>query len=351
MEQGCLRLGCLWFFIYPLILVLVISGLGSYGLSLGIVGAVLAYTNPAYRDWWKNKRDLHPRLSRLPGMASSSPTTLAIATLSYTVLASVVSWFFLLGTFSQQDTAITTAIMGLGGIVLLVGWLVKGWGIKSPVAQQGSSVIKAQETAYFSRIEQLDEIRELDPVAFERFVGSLFEKMGHEVQTTALSGDEGVDLVLRKDSKLAIAQCKRYQGSVGQPIVRDLYGTMVHNHADEAYLITTGTISLPAQQWAIDKPIHLVDGNVLVEWIETIKEQRLSQKAPISTVDETSSELRIFPDGVFHYLKQNRIALVALLIALMMPLLCFVTGLVAGPIIAPIAATPTPVPVPTLSVR
>ena len=114
----------------------------------------------------------------------------------------------------------------------------------------------------------LESIRELSPVEFEKFVSFYFGRMGYVVETTPLSGDGGVDLFLKSDVREAIVQCKRYKGTVGQPTLRDLYGAMMHHKADEAYIITTGTISLPAQKWAEGKPIHLVDGVTLMQWIE-----------------------------------------------------------------------------------
>jgi len=145
----------------------------------------------------------------------------------------------------------------------------------------------AEET-YFKRRAKLDELRSLDPIAFERFISQLFERMGYEVQSTSKTGDEGVDLILRKEGRSAIVQCKRYKGSVGQPVVRDLYGAMIHSRADEAYLITTGTISLPAQQWAADKPIHLVDGIELVRWVETF--ENLTEKLEDAEFGESTPE-------------------------------------------------------------
>lgn len=344
-NQGCT--GCLWVFVYLIIFVIAISGLGFFGLSVGVIGAVLAYTSPTYREWLKNQRGFQSRLSKLPGMASSSPTTLALSTLAYTVPLSLISWSFLLGSFGKTDTTITAAIMGLIGLVLLFGWFIKGWGIPSAVtSQQGQTVNKVQDTQYFNRIRQLDEIRQLDPVAFERFVGSLFEKMGYQVQTTPLSGDEGIDLVLRKDTKLAIVQCKRYENSVGQPVVRDLYGAMVHNKADEAYLVTTGTVTLPAQQWVAGKPLHLVDGNTLVEWIETFKEQETSQPTNVIT-DETNNS-KVSQEGIIGYFRQNPIASIVIPIALILPLCCCMIGTWVSPIVITPTPTPTPItPTPT----
>jgi restriction system protein len=109
----------------------------------------------------------------------------------------------------------------------------------------------------------------MDPIDFEKFVGQLFRRMGYKVETTAASGDEGIDLILRRGRRTAVVQCKRYGGTVGQPVVRDLYGTMIHTGADEAYLVTTGMISRAAAGWAEGKPIHLVDGHRLIEWTRT----------------------------------------------------------------------------------
>jgi len=143
---------------------------------------------------------------------------------------------------------------------LLYGWFIRGWRIPFPRRYS------------FDHVKRLDQIKSLDPIDFEHFVGDLFERMGYTVQTTARTGDEGIDLYLRKGNKTAIVQCKRkqYDGTVGQSVVRDLFGAMVHSGADEAYLVTTGTFSLPARSWATGKPIYLIDRNGLLEWLDTL---------------------------------------------------------------------------------
>ncbi len=116
---------------------------------------------------------------------------------------------------------------------------------------------------------RLSTMQRMEPVEFEEFVATLFRGMGYRVERTRASGDEGIDLRLRRGRRTAIVQCKRYRGPVGQPVVRDLYGTMLHVGADEAYLVTTGHITRAARRWAQGKPIHLVDGVRLVEWART----------------------------------------------------------------------------------
>jgi len=116
---------------------------------------------------------------------------------------------------------------------------------------------------------RLSKLQAMDPIAFEKYVGTLFAKRGYRVQDTQASADEGIDLIVRQGRRMAVVQCKRYQGSVGQPVVRDLYGVMLHTRANEAYLVTTGTVTAAARRWAEGKPIHLVDQHRLVEWTRT----------------------------------------------------------------------------------
>ncbi len=117
------------------------------------------------------------------------------------------------------------------------------------------------------RLRKLEQMQALDPIEFEKYVGLLFRDDNWEVFTTVASGDEGVDLFVRKGDHTGIVQCKRYSGTVGQPVVRDLYGSMVHNQVNEGWLVTTGNVSKQAEQWASDKMINLVDGSDLVAWV------------------------------------------------------------------------------------
>lgn len=124
-----------------------------------------------------------------------------------------------------------------------------------------------QQTDRYAKLRRLNQMQALDPIDFEHYVGWLYARDGYNVGETVTSGDEGVDLVLtNRLGRKIIVQCKRYAGNVGQPVVRDLYGAMMHTAAKEAHLVTTGRISRQAEEWAAGKPIKLVDGHDLVAW-------------------------------------------------------------------------------------
>lgn len=110
-----------------------------------------------------------------------------------------------------------------------------------------------------------DQLYALSPKAFEHYVGSLFRDKGYHVVVRGRSGDHGVDLELTgADGRRAVVQCKRYRDTVGEKIVRDLYGTLMHEGAFHAFLVTTAEISDAAEAWARGKPITLIDGPTLV---------------------------------------------------------------------------------------
>ena len=121
----------------------------------------------------------------------------------------------------------------------------------------------------------LDSLMSLSPGEFEKLVATLFKANGHQAQVLGGSSDHGVDIiVLSNEKEKWIVQCKRYSGSVGEPIVRDLYGAMGHEGAQKAYLITTGSFTSQAEEWAEGKPIVLYDGHGLVKLIESTKLHR-----------------------------------------------------------------------------
>lgn len=112
----------------------------------------------------------------------------------------------------------------------------------------------------------VDELYALSPKAFEHYVAELFERRGYTVEVRGRSGDLGVDLMLsRNDGRRAIVQCKRYRHPIGPEIVRELFGTMLHERVVHGFLVTTAEISDGARSWAADKPITLIDGAALAQ--------------------------------------------------------------------------------------
>jgi restriction system protein len=112
---------------------------------------------------------------------------------------------------------------------------------------------------------QIDELNALSPDQFEHYVADVFRAKGYKVKVRGGTGDLGVDLeVFAAPGKKAVVQCKRYQSTVGAKTVRELYGTLRHERAAHAFLVTSAEISSSARSWAREKPLTLIDGTTLV---------------------------------------------------------------------------------------
>ncbi|MCB9422220.1 MAG: restriction endonuclease [Ardenticatenaceae bacterium] len=128
-------------------------------------------------------------------------------------------------------------------------------------------------------ITEITNLQVLSPGDFEKYVGQLFRQKGYRVKLRGSKGDLGVDLELtRADGKQAIVQCKRYHNTVGPKIVRELYGTLIHEQAAHAFLVTTADISDAAREWAQFKPLTLIDGETLIKIAASLAESRSKGK-------------------------------------------------------------------------
>lgn len=157
-------------------------------------------------------------------------------------------------------------------------------GLKSerPQRMEGKAVdeVEAEESILEAEESQLlPLLKSLSPEGFERLCQRLLREHGFkQVKVTGKSGDGGIDGegVLEINPLLSfkvIFQCKRFQGSVGSPVVRDFRGAMV-GRADKGIIIPTGNFTMDAKREAVRDgaiPIELIDGEKLVGIFEHLK--------------------------------------------------------------------------------
>lgn len=130
-----------------------------------------------------------------------------------------------------------------------------------------------------SREQLLGILKLLSPSGFERICQRLLREAGFEkVEVTGRSGDGGIDGngVLQLNpfvSFQVLFQCKRYEGNVTAPHVRDFRGAMM-GRAEKGIILTTGSFTADAKREATRdgvQPIELVDGDKLVEMFEQLE--------------------------------------------------------------------------------
>lgn len=117
-----------------------------------------------------------------------------------------------------------------------------------------------------------NSLQQLSGVQFEQLCQELLQRMEFSVKTTTVTGDGGIDLLAFNSKPMLkgkyIIQCKRYIGSVGVSMVRDLYGVVTDERANKGILITTGKFTASAIDFASDKNLELIDGDVLIKLLD-----------------------------------------------------------------------------------
>lgn len=108
------------------------------------------------------------------------------------------------------------------------------------------------------------ELHGLTSTQFEHRVFSLLEYLiWKDLKHRGGSRDKGVDIEGWHNGKHWIVQCKRFKDLVGPNIVRELSGTLNHEQADMALLVTTGRVSADTRKWSKGKHIDIWDGEKL----------------------------------------------------------------------------------------
>ncbi len=161
--------------------------------------------------------------------------------------------------------ALVPVAQGLSQLAWAFGSLFVLAAIVSVVRQQFRKRLLDQQTS-------LESIRVLSWQDFEMLIGEAFRRDGYTVEECGGSApDGGIDLILRKDGKKAVVQCKHWRAmQVGVKPVRELYGIMTAEGADEAIIVSSGEYTQEARAFSDGEPIQLIDGETLIGMIRSV---------------------------------------------------------------------------------
>jgi restriction system protein len=122
------------------------------------------------------------------------------------------------------------------------------------------------------RQTSIESLRALPWKRFEDLLGEAYRRQGYRVEETLRGGtDGGVDLVLRKDGRTILVQCKRHRSPIGVTVVRELYGVLIDRGAAGAKLVATTNFTPDAVEFGAGKPIELIGAAALLELIRGVQ--------------------------------------------------------------------------------
>lgn len=143
-------------------------------------------------------------------------------------------------------------------VVLAIGSI---WGV----------VEKEGRNQRLSKAIDVDAVKSMSWQHFEQLVADAYRQRGYRVSEIGGQSDGGIDLVLQAaDGRKYAVQCKNWKKwKVGRPLIQQFLGVLVDGKFDGGVYVISGTYSQEAVGFASKHSIQLVDGNQLVDLINT----------------------------------------------------------------------------------
>jgi len=146
----------------------------------------------------------------------------------------------------------------------------------------------------------IDSLRAMSWQQFELLVGEAYRQRGYVVEETGQGGaDGGVDLILYKDGRRELVQCKQWRkAQVGVTTVREMWGLVTHHGAVAAKIVCVGGFTADASAFARGKAIELVTGERLMELVlEVQAATRALAASAAAPVPMQVSKTAVVPTG------------------------------------------------------
>lgn len=111
---------------------------------------------------------------------------------------------------------------------------------------------------------------------FELLIAEAFRRKGFTVRDQGGQGpDGGIDLVLLKGNERFLVQCKQWRAlKVGVTVVRELFGVMSAEGATGGFVVTSGSFTEDAKEFAKGRNIKLIDGPVLRQLLDQVQDSK-----------------------------------------------------------------------------
>ena len=141
-------------------------------------------------------------------------------------------------------------------------WKKDTQSIKKKVKNIEKILNDAEENS--KKIVTIDDIDMMTGEEFEKFLGEYFASKGYTTEVTKLSGDQGIDVIIKKRGKRIGIQAKCYSGSVGNSAVQEAVGGKAFYSLDKVMVITNSHFTPSAVNLAKSNDVILWDRDMLM---------------------------------------------------------------------------------------
>jgi restriction system protein len=92
--------------------------------------------------------------------------------------------------------------------------------------------------------------------------------MGYQIEYTPTTGDQGIDIICRKNGQRIGVQAKRFSKNVSNSAVQEALGGKIFYQLDEVYVVTNSAFTKSARDLADRTKINLIDREGLKKLIK-----------------------------------------------------------------------------------
>lgn len=103
---------------------------------------------------------------------------------------------------------------------------------------------------------------------FELYLVNLFKESGYKTKHNGKTGDQGADLILKKDDYVYAVQAKFYTGKLSNTPIQEIVGAMKYYNANQGVVITNSYFTTGAKNLAQANNVILIDGKGLKKLID-----------------------------------------------------------------------------------
>ena len=120
---------------------------------------------------------------------------------------------------------------------------------------------------------------------FEKYLVNLFKRCGYEAKHTGKAGDQGCDLIVKKNSYTYCVQAKFYSHTLDNSPVQEIVGALKIYKGDRGVVITNADFSAGAKELARSNNVILIDGEKLERIIDYLLNNNDSNKDILSEIE------------------------------------------------------------------
>ena len=133
------------------------------------------------------------------------------------------------------------------------------------------------------------DVDRMDGPTFERFLVSLFRRLGYRVEHTGRRGDFGADLVIARDRQRTVVQAKRWSKNVGVGAVQEAVAAKGYYKCDDILVVTNRRFTEPARKLARANAVTLWARDELVAKLLAVGGAGATISGTVSSVNATAA--------------------------------------------------------------